>query len=733
MSYGITRALFASLLLLLLPSLLIQADGADSGGKEILKMKWDAAKIFKECNVSDVILSNLSITLKKGVLIENDSPGAAGVSGYGPASDVINSGCQVKKIFCLENPDAFCAKIIFFAIFRNIGEIEIKVNEHSFVYRFLKHDQKKWHYVRQNSNEAYTVGNAGVYYAAFPPEWLKKGENTVIFSLKEKSGNCLIGLSDYRNFDKGTSIKYRTWPLTSMKSFDQGKTWTGNLGQKSNVKGEYSIRLYLEQYCREGAVISPVIDLTGQDTAIKARADLSAVKLEWGKRTPAETGIRFFVRSGQIPLYSPDAWTEWAEYRAGQLLKPRGQYLQWKAVMASGNPRLTPSLKAVNIQSEGKLIKPSWADSVYIMEYENQHIERSSFNYEYENYKHPDLVKLRTAFQLDSVVKDAAGEFDKILKLMHWAYLVPFGAGISGKEKDFSWNPLDHALSEKTAGKRLMMNTYEQRRRDKICTASAVVLSNALLSFGIPARHVNIAGHEICEAWSKDFRKWVFLDATRDYYYYDGVTGVPLSVLDLHNVNAGKNDWRKQLLKNSGNCLENVAEQAQYPQQLFDVRIRQGDNKYRVEANIFLKNTDYFRILPRNNLLSQKYPIPLNHGRGMLPWPWNGYLNWTDESAPPLKHYSIFTCQARDLYPTLNQVEFSLEYGTKPGTVKVWLDTFTPNFTRFATDLDNSGWKTGKSEFTWDLHEGVNTLRACSENNAGSQGIVSKIVLNYVK
>ena len=62
-----------------------------------------------------------------------------------------------------------------------------------------------------------------------------------------------------------------------------------------------------------------------------------------------------------------------------------------------------------------------------------------------------------------------------------------------------------------------------------MCLYPNVALAAALQSFGIPARHLNfhsegMTGHEICEVWSNDHDKWIHLDATRDYYWYDRKT-----------------------------------------------------------------------------------------------------------------------------------------------------------------------------------------------------------------
>jgi hypothetical protein len=66
-----------------------------------------------------------------------------------------------------------------------------------------------------------------------------------------------------------------------------------------------------------------------------------------------------------------------------------------------------------------------------------------------------------------------------------------------------------------------------------------------------------------------------------------------------------------------------------------------------------------------------------------MPWPWNGYINWKDEKTPPLMHYSKHTDRFQDLYPTLNQTKYTLEYGEDDKSILVYLETETPNFKKF--------------------------------------------------
>jgi len=174
-------------------------------------------------------------------------------------------------------------------------------------------------------------------------------------------------------------------------------------------------------------------------------------------------------------------------------------------------------------------------------------------------------------------------------------------------------------------------------------------------------------------------------------------------------------------------------QEKKHPKKLFAVTEWLGENPYPFDKNHYLNyRVAYFRIIPRNNFLSKRYPLPLNQGCGWMPWPWNGYLNWEDKNTPPLLHYSKYTNRPQDMYPSLNQVAYTLEYGSKNGTIKVYLDTFTPNFRNFLVKVDDEKWIKTPFSFTWTLHNGLNSLQVCSANSFGNKGIISKVVMNFI-
>ena len=145
-----------------------------------------------------------------------------------------------------------------------------------------------------------------------------------------------------------------------------------------------------------------------------------------------------------------------------------------------------------------------------------------------------------------------------------------------------------------------------------MCLYPNVVLVAACLSMGIPARHLNfhsegMTGHEIAEVWSNDYGKWMHLDATRDYYWYDPKTLVPLDTQEVHQVLAERLErperWNRPYLFHQD--LEAVVKDL--PSAFYD-----GDYEHSTEeGSLFLfRSFCHFRIVPRFDVFSQPRPLP---------------------------------------------------------------------------------------------------------------------------
>jgi hypothetical protein len=356
---------------------------------------------------------------------------------------------------------------------------------------------------------------------------------------------------------------------------------------------------------------------------------------------------------------------------------------------------------------------------------QNARFLRSSHLFDYEDYHCQILQELRKRFELDAVVAGAQTEFEMIERLMAWAYLVPLGDC-----RHYPWNVLEWLMLERDVQGKIVMNQYENRRRDKMCLYPNVVLVAACLSFGIPARHVNfhsegMTGHEIAEVWSNDYRKWVHLDATRDYYWYNLSTRVPLDTLEIHDVLKDRLEdterWDRPYLfrQNLDAMVKDLP-----------ITFREGHHKLSVkEGALFLfRSFSHFRMIPRNNVFSKPGPLPVSQGTEV--WAWDGYLNWADEKVPALLHFNGHTNRRTDFYPTMNQTRFTAMQTRSAHELEMVLETDMPGFSRFEKKIDQLSWVETTDRFIWNLHDGLNILTVRGVNTMGMAGIVSGIAIS---
>ncbi len=358
-----------------------------------------------------------------------------------------------------------------------------------------------------------------------------------------------------------------------------------------------------------------------------------------------------------------------------------------------------------------------------IVTFKNGKVIRSSYEFVNEDFQNKELKKFRKRFKLDKVVKGAVSEFDMMMKLLRWSYEIPVQA-------TYSWNYNDIAVRKKEKGKIKLQKNYPGRRRDAMCLFSNQVLMGACISMGLTARHVNIhsegvSGHEVMEVWSNEFNKWIYMDATRDYYPYDPETGIPLNVMETHNrmvpliprVETIHRPFRLEMKSDS------LALKA-------DIAYREGFNKYSIrdinQGPHLLLTHGHFRTPMRNDFMSREAPIPIRQGNTM--WGWDGFLNYYDDKFPRRREYQQQTERPQDFYWTLNQSELTLSETEKPGILCVDIDTETPCFETFIIRTGNSKpIETTNTTFKWKLHEGLNHFRVRVRNTAGVLGPESYI------
>jgi len=323
-------------------------------------------------------------------------------------------------------------------------------------------------------------------------------------------------------------------------------------------------------------------------------------------------------------------------------------------------------------------------------------------------------------------VAGATSEFEVMMRLLNWAYRIPLTSD------QYSWNWNDVVLLEKgEKGMPRLQTDYKGRRRDAMCLYSNQALIGALLSLGFHARHINIhsegmSGHEVTEVWSNEFNKWIYMDATRDYYYFDLDSGTPLNLLETHNLMAPLvprvETWQRPF----------AFEAAKEVSSNVHVGIREGENKFSIvpDGTHILEIIGHFRIIPRNDFLTNPLPVPVHTGATM--WGWDGFLNFYDDKFPKRWEYQHYSNRAIDFYEPLNQAEVYLNETNERGALEIEIDTFTPGFDTFLVRFNEGKWMEQKQpKLLWSLKGGKNRVEARVRNVRGVLGPVSALDVTY--
>lgn len=142
----------------------------------------------------------------------------------------------------------------------------------------------------------------------------------------------------------------------------------------------------------------------------------------------------------------------------------------------------------------------------------------------YEKIDTPYLVSLREHYSLGSIVKDAAGEYDAMLRLGAWV----------GSRWDHGSDPPPGGVD--------VCNPIEVIQAGKTgarfwCEIAARLMVHAASALGWPARLVTASRdgytweHAVAELWSNEYKKWFVIDTDFNVVYE--VDGEPLSAFEL--------------------------------------------------------------------------------------------------------------------------------------------------------------------------------------------------------
>jgi hypothetical protein len=139
-----------------------------------------------------------------------------------------------------------------------------------------------------------------------------------------------------------------------------------------------------------------------------------------------------------------------------------------------------------------------------------------------------NLIQLRKVYRLDTLVKDAKSDFEKVIKIQSWV--------------QSRWKH-DGGNSAGSSDANVILKEAEKGKRFR-CVEYSLVTGQCLASLGFIIRPLGLmtkdvsevksgAGHAVNEVYLKDLKKWVLIDPQ-----YDVITmkdNVPLNAVELQS------------------------------------------------------------------------------------------------------------------------------------------------------------------------------------------------------
>lgn len=622
-------------------------------------------------------------------LVEDDGPGIGGYAPWMKAGQAPTTGVAgdvwVRKVLHVDRPEALEARLYWGG--RGLA-------------------------VRVNGTDIEAASSAR--YPKVPVSLLRRGDNEIVL---HRAGGRPRKVKIARREDILRNAPDRKdRPARSFVSRDGGKTY-------QPVEGEHMVRLHLIQYAAEGHLISPAIDLAsagGGAAVLPAPVAVESVAAEADADTPKGTAVKLALRTGPSPVYDESLWSAWKPARTSVPASHR--YVQFKAALSSADPTRTPALRSVTVAA--KLTRkpaPAWWRKLRVTDSHNERIRYTSIPFVYEDPGHPKMVALRKKYKLDEVVAGATGELARLVKLRNW---VARQWTFAPPARDYPAWDADEILTGKYG----------------FCVQYAVVFMQCAISLGHQTRFVfgnhpgaiDGGGHEVCEFWSNEHGKWVFFDINQSWHHVDRKTGVPLNLLEIHDLivrhyyGGGFADPRKAPRKarytdGLATCYLDSLTPNTHPDESKAWHRKAG--RYRVPSRWL-----YLRYMPRNNYLSRPQPVPKQQG---IHWDYSDYVIWQDAQTPDQFLYRHFTARRSDLDWTINQVRFGAAPGRRAGEVRIRMGTVTPHLDTYLVNVDGGGWKPSGPTVRWHLRPGRNRIEMRVRNSAGVVGPVSFLAVGY--
>ncbi|GAG18983.1 unnamed protein product, partial [marine sediment metagenome] len=218
----------------------------------------------------------------------------------------------------------------------------------------------------------------------------------------------------------------------SFKSINGGKSWKMSLlGLEGKDRAEYVIRISLERHLKSGWLESPVIDLwkgESNDIIVRQRT-IKKMNLAIQSDVPPGTAVTCYLRKGTNPSPFSGEWEPYELVGSGPGIDVQidggefnRRYLQFKAVLTTDNPLVSPVVKSARIAADFKEAFPiPRHTNIHVIEADNPPVRYSSLPWEWETYDRPELAKLRKQENLDAVIAGSRTQFEAQMKLLDYA------------------------------------------------------------------------------------------------------------------------------------------------------------------------------------------------------------------------------------------------------------------------------------------------------------------------
>jgi hypothetical protein len=613
---------------------------------------------------------------ERGTLSEGDGP-AAGYS-YKPNEEKLSATTRIKKELFVDGPARKATLLVAPG-----GKLDAIINGKPFSLPAPEKIGSYW--------QGYDI----------PPELLVTGKNEIVLH-----GAGKLWIARDEDFALGSTSRTKH-PNLSAKSSDGGKTWTyDKLGTRDDMDGEYYVRLALDQPVARGMVLLPALDTAADGAAALAAPleRLGPIKVRVVLAADKDASVVLHAKTAATPdLAELDTSKEVGiENRELTIDAPRGRYLQLRVVVAgTSNARL----REIVVSSEHPRGE-NWTGGVKLAGIGHAPLVVPPVSLVHECHDHPRLKELRARYKLDDVIKGAKDDIELMGRLAGWA-----SRQFSKMHLRDSYPPWDaleilkpHADGTPVGG---------------FCQQYNIVLLQACQSFGLVGRAVSIgpgdhgdkirSGHEVVEIWSDDHGKWVYIDGQKAWLMVDDASGVPLSLLDLHQRQmatlAGKNAPPVRCVKWSDTAPEWGGLDSFPP---------------------FVE----LRLIPRSNFLSEPTPLPLN--QGMRGWFWTGHHVWASD--PPQRSsllYSQFLRHPLHWNGPVNQVHLMLEPTTTRNQVRAhFVDPAGTKYRAFVVRTANETPREVTTPWVlWNLQGGDNRLEVRPKTASGRTGAVSWVAV----